>query len=149
MKKAGQVVIFKFPQADLEYKKPRPALLVAQLPGKYDDWLISMISSQMHQFIEGMDEIIEPDSPDFEKSGLKVKSIIRVTRLAIAAGEILQGTIGEISHERLTRIRENLSHWIKTGEVNAALSVEESTNDETSLPDGESEVNPPEKDANG
>jgi hypothetical protein len=33
-------------------------------------------------------------------------------------------TIGEISKERFIRIRENLSHWIRTGKVNAALSDE-------------------------
>lgn len=140
MKQAGQVVIFKFPQTNLEYKKPRPALLVARLPGDYDDWLISMISSQTHQYIEGMDEVITPDSPDFKKSGLKVKSVIRATRLAVVSGDILKGTIGEIAPERLTKIRNNLSHWIRTGEVDAALSDEKTTNNEASLPDGESEA---------
>jgi len=37
MKKAGQVVVFRFPQADLTEGKLRPALLLGQLPGEYDD----------------------------------------------------------------------------------------------------------------
>ncbi len=37
MKKAGQVVLFRFPQTDLEEGKLRPALLLAKLPGEYDD----------------------------------------------------------------------------------------------------------------
>jgi hypothetical protein len=45
MKEAGQVVVFRFPQTDLEEGKLRPALLLGKLPGKYDDWLICMISS--------------------------------------------------------------------------------------------------------
>jgi len=117
MKQAGQVVIFKFPQTNLEYRKPRPALLVAQLPGDYDDWLISMISSQTNQYIEGLDEIIGPDSSDFTKSGLKVESVIRVARIAVVSGEILMGTIGEITSERLKKIRNKLSNWIRTGKV--------------------------------
>jgi mRNA interferase MazF len=39
MKQPGQVVIFKFPQTNLEYTKARPALLLAKVPGDYDDWL--------------------------------------------------------------------------------------------------------------
>src|SRR5690625_1654859 len=32
--------------------------LVGSLPGPYDDWLICMISSQAHQYMEGFDEIV-------------------------------------------------------------------------------------------
>ena len=46
MKKAGQVVLLRFPQTDLEQGKLRPALLLGKLPGEYDNWLICMISSQ-------------------------------------------------------------------------------------------------------
>ena len=53
MKAAGQVVVFRFPQADLEEGKLRPALLLGKLPGNYDDWLICMISSQTRQYVEG------------------------------------------------------------------------------------------------
>jgi len=54
MKEAGQVVVFRFPQTDLEEGKLRPALLLSKLPGNYDDWLICMISSQTHQSITGL-----------------------------------------------------------------------------------------------
>jgi mRNA interferase MazF len=50
MKQPGQVVIFKFPQTNLEYTKTRPALLLAKVPGDYDDWLLCMISSKLHNF---------------------------------------------------------------------------------------------------
>ena len=118
MKRSGQLVLFKFPQTDLLPGKSRPGLLVAKLPGGYDDWLIAMITSQTHQYIEGIDEIIGKESTDFSQSGLKAESIIRTTRLAVVSGEILIGTIGEVSLERLTRIRKKLSEWIRTGELN-------------------------------
>jgi mRNA interferase MazF len=112
MKKAGQVVVFRFPQTDLEEGKLRPALLLGKLPGEYDDWLICMISSQTRQYISGFDEIIKDSDEDFEKSGLKVTSVIRVGRLAVVSGEILLGAIGEISNERLNRVKNNLSNWL-------------------------------------
>jgi len=37
LKKAGQVVAFRFPQTDLEKGKLRPALLLAKLPNEYDE----------------------------------------------------------------------------------------------------------------
>lgn len=114
MKQAGQVILFNFPQTNLLPGKSRPGLLIAKLPGSYDDWLISMISTQTHQYIGGIDEIIKKESADFIQSGLKAESVIRTARLAVVAGEILIGTIGQVSPERLTRIRKNLSDWISS-----------------------------------
>lgn len=116
MKKAGQLVLFHFPQTDFKNNKLRPALLLAKLPGEYDDWLVCMVSSQPHQFIEDIDEMIEIDSDDFLQSGIKSASVIRVSRLAVAADEILLGTIGEISRERLLRIKNKLVKWIQNSE---------------------------------
>lgn len=112
MKKAGQVIVFRFPQTDLEEGKLRPALLLGKLPGEHDDWLICMISSQTRQYISGFDEIVKDSDEDFEQSGLKVTSVIRVGRLAVVSGEILLGAIGEISSERLNRVKKNLSNWL-------------------------------------
>src|SRR5829696_2353333 len=108
MKEAGQAVVFRFPQTDLEEGKLRPALLLGKLPGNYDDWLICMISSQTRQSIAGFDEIVQ-ENDDFGKSGLKVTSVIRVGRLAVVSGEILIGAIGQISSERLSRVKKHLA----------------------------------------
>jgi hypothetical protein len=70
----GQVVLFRFSQTDQTEGKLRPALILRQLPGQYDDWLICMISSQLHQEIPDLDEIITPDDSDFKQSGLKLPS---------------------------------------------------------------------------
>ena len=112
MKQAGQVVVFRFPQTDLDEGKLRPALLLGKLPGEYDDWLICMISSQTHQYIAGFDELIQESEDDFGESGLKVPSVIRVGRLAVVAGEILLGAIGQVSKDRLGRVKKHLSDWL-------------------------------------
>ena len=112
MKKAGQIVVFRFPQTDLEDGKLRPALLLGKLPGEYDDWLICMVSSQTRQYVAGFDEIVKDSDEDFGESGLKVTSVIRVGRLAVVTGEILLGAIGQISSERLNRVKNLLSDWL-------------------------------------
>jgi mRNA interferase MazF len=112
VKQTGQIVVFRFPQTDLEEGKLRPALLLGKLPGEYDDWLICMISSQTRQCIAGFDEIVQEDDADFGASGLKVTSVIRVGRLAVVSGEILIGAIGQVSSERLSRVKKHLSDWL-------------------------------------
>jgi len=109
---AGQVVAFVFPQTDQAPGKLRPALLLRRLPGPHDDWLICMISSRIHQRVPEIDEVIRDSDPDFFCSGLKVTSLIRVTRLAVVSSARLQGSIGRLSDDRLNRIRARLARWI-------------------------------------
>jgi mRNA interferase MazF len=112
MKKAGQVAVVRFPTIALSEGKPRPVLLIAPLPGPHDDWLVSMFSTQLQQAIAGFDEIIDETQSDFQDSGLKVASVIRIARLAIVPASMLVGSIGEISSERLQRIQQKLAGWI-------------------------------------
>lgn len=112
MKQSGNVVLFRFPQTNLAPGKPRPALLVGNLPGSYGDWLICMISTQIHQAIPDFDELLLQSDSDFQTSGLKADSAIRVGRLAVAQEKILLGSIGQISPERLRKIRQRLADWL-------------------------------------
>jgi mRNA interferase MazF len=112
MKQAGQIVLFQFPQADLEAGKLRPALLLGQLPGAYDDWLICMVSTQLRHAIPKFDDVVREEDPDCAESGLKVTSVIRIGRLAVVQGEILLGAIGQIAPERLQRIKQRLAEWL-------------------------------------
>jgi len=110
----GQIILFRFPQTDQQSGKLRPALVIRKLPGRYEDWLISMISSQLIQEISGFDEVISPGDTDFEDSGLKLTSLIRLGRLAVVNSDILLGNIGRIDKVRLARIKQNLAQWIQS-----------------------------------
>ena len=100
----GQIVLFSFSQPDQKEGKLRPALVLRKMPGKFDDWLICMISSQIYQLLPELDEVITPEDPDFTKSGLKFSSIIRTSRIAVVNRNILLGNLGCIDKERLLRI---------------------------------------------
>ena len=108
----AQIVLFRFPQTDLQNGKLRSALVLRKLPGRYNDWLICMISSQLEHEIPDFDEVVVPTDADFSDSGLKVSSLIRISRVAVVDGGILLGKTGQISNERLKRIKQNLSRWI-------------------------------------
>jgi len=109
----GQVVLFRFPQTDQTEGKLRPALVLRQLPGQYNDWLICMISSQMHNQVPDFDEVITPNDSDFKKSGLKLESVIRIGRLAVVERDILLGKLGEIDLQRLFKIKQKLVEWLQ------------------------------------
>ena len=71
-----------------------------------------MISSQLHQSIQQLDEIITTEDSDFIQSGLKLPSVIRASRLAVVDGDILIGKLGQVALDRFSRLRQNLSRWI-------------------------------------
>ena len=123
MKRSGQIVLFRFPQADLQEGKLRPALLLGKLPGEHGDWLICMISSQVRHYIHEFDEIVREEDSDFATSGLKVSSVIRVGRLAVVEAGILQGAAGEIAADRLQRIKMRLSQWLEKAPDEASSGI--------------------------
>jgi len=114
MKRAGQVALLRLPNADLAPGKLRPVLLLASVPGPYDDWLVCMFSTQLHQEIVGFDEVIAENADDFESAGIQTPSVIRIARLAVVSSDLLPGPIGEIAPERLQRIRGKLVHWLQS-----------------------------------
>ena len=109
----GQIVLFKFLYTNQTEGKLRPALVIRRLPGEYNDWLICMISSQLDRLIPNFDEMISPEDSDFQQSGLKLPSIIRISRLAVAGKGILIGKLREVDSHRLRRIKQIISRWIQ------------------------------------
>lgn len=112
MKSIGQIALIPFPYTDLTSAKLRPVLLLCKTPGNFDDWLVCMISSQLHQAYAAFDEIIQVSDEDYPASGLKSPSVLRLSRLAIVEGNLLTGSIGRISHQRTHEIRQRISRWI-------------------------------------
>jgi mRNA interferase MazF len=74
-----------------------------------------MVSSRLEHEITGFDEIVRPGETDFEKSWLKVASLLRIGRLAAVNKDILVGRIGEIDTVRLLRIKRKLAEWLGGG----------------------------------
>ncbi len=62
--------------------------------------------------VANLDEVIDPGAPDWKRSGLKVPSLIRITRVAVAHESILLGTTGEVDANRLDRIKQKLANWL-------------------------------------
>ncbi len=112
MKQAGQIVLIPFPFTDLSGAKPRPVLTLRKASVQFDDWLVCMVSSQLQQTDSPLDEALSPGDVDFTATGLKVASVLRLSRLAVLDGSLFMGSLGTISDERLQRIRQRLAAWI-------------------------------------
>ena len=107
--RAGEIVLLRLPQANLASGKLRPVLVRSDLPGPFGDYLVSGISSQLHQEIPGWDERLTTSDDDFAAKGLKVPSVIRLNWLAAVNPSASVGTLGSIASERLARLRRRLA----------------------------------------
>jgi mRNA interferase MazF len=73
---------------------------------------MAKVESHIRHYIPQFDELIQETASDFVQSGLKSASVIRVGRLAVVQGRVLLGATGQISPERLQRIKNHLAEWI-------------------------------------
>jgi len=110
--KPGDVVLVRFPQTDLEAGKLRPALVVALSPGRHSDALLAMITSRVYQSIPGFDEMIELTDKDFVDTGLKTRSVVRLSRLASVEVNAINAKLGEVSDERLSIAKQRILDWL-------------------------------------
>ena len=95
----------------MEKTKNRPAIILREMPS-YGDLLVCGISKQLHQNVEGFDEIISPADEDFKSSGLLSTSLIRLGFLAVLPCSRILGSIGVLSSERHKRLLRTLSEYL-------------------------------------
>ena len=106
------MVLTPIPQADGTVKN-RPAIILREMP-PFRDLLVCGVSTQLHQEVQGFDELISPSDADFKSSGLVAESLIRLGFLAVLPRNNIMGTIGSISYERHKRLLKNLGdHLIR------------------------------------
>ena len=108
--KQGDIILTPVPQADGRLKN-RPAIVLREMP-PYGDFLICGVSSQLHHYVSGFDEIIGPEHEDFESSGLVTRSLIRLGFLTLIPSFRIMGSIGSISIERHKRLLKSLSDYL-------------------------------------
>ena len=78
----------------------------------YRDVLVCGVSTQLHQEVEGFDEVIDLSDPDYAATGLHSASLIRLGFLAVLPRSAVLGSIGAISPERHRRLIQTLSDYL-------------------------------------
>ena len=93
----GEIILASLPQADGSIKL-RPVLLLKELPG-YRDFLVCGISTQLRHLVKDFDELIDQTTENFEQTGLRESSLIRLGFLAVIPNRKIAGKIGRIEAE--------------------------------------------------
>ena len=91
----GDIVLVSFPFTDEDSSKLRPALVVA-LSERHQDVLLAFISSRLKGPPHDDEFDILSDQLDFDMSGLKVSSRLRLTRMTTLAISLVRRRIGTL-----------------------------------------------------
>lgn len=108
----GDIFLFKFPLTNQSMGKRRPAVLLKKIPSQIGDWLVCMVSSQLHHEVQGVDLVVRTDEKMFSETGFRKDSLIRVTRLAVVDEAILETKIGNLPHFELSALKGRLAAWL-------------------------------------
>jgi mRNA interferase MazF len=112
--KPGHVVLLPLPVAGGGSLKLRPALILIDLPGQYQDILVCGISSRLDNLEAQWDERIEVTDADYPSSGLHRASSIRLSYLYSATRQEIHGSIGRLDADRVDRLRNRLAEHFRT-----------------------------------
>ncbi len=93
----GDVVLLKFPFTDGKSYKRRPALII----NDYDDgdMIVCRITSQIYETPNDV------NINDWEKSGLRLPSVIRVHKLATLEKDLVEVKMGQIDNSTKEKVR--------------------------------------------
>ena len=108
--KEADVVLTPIPQADGVIKN-RPAIILREMP-PYRDFLVCGVSTQLDKEVKGFDEVISDTDEDFQSSGLRASSLVRLGFLAVLPSRQIIGAIGSISSTRHGKLLKTLSDYL-------------------------------------
>ncbi|MCO6481369.1 MAG: type II toxin-antitoxin system PemK/MazF family toxin [Flavobacteriales bacterium] len=107
---AGDVVRTALPQADMA-RKPRPAILIKSCP-PFNDWLVIGISSHVELAVAGLDVILGPEHPSFQRTGLSYAGVARLSFAHIIPRKHIEGVIGKVDQGTLDLIKQRFTEHI-------------------------------------
>ncbi len=95
--KTGDIVLVPFPFSELNDIKVRPAVVISTTKDKFEDLIVSAISSVIPDLISPNEIVIEVSSVN----NLRSKSIIKVDRIVTIKKESVITKIGNLSELEL------------------------------------------------
>ncbi len=103
----GDVLLTRFPFTDLSGTAVRPCLVVS--PGLIgQDLIVAGISSVVRGDMVATDVLVEPTHPEFLQTGLRVRSVIRLHKLAAIEQFVINRRLGRIGPQLQTDVDQRL-----------------------------------------
>lgn len=104
----GKVVLVPFPFDDLSTTKVRPALCLTQPVGIHRHIVLAFITSTIPVDLMETDLVIDSTHIDFEMTGLRVSSTLRLHRLMTVTTSLIERELGNISSGLQNKVDEKL-----------------------------------------
>lgn len=104
----NKIVLVPFPFDDLTGAKVRPALCLTDAISNYDHIVISFITSQLSKATEASDFPLLTTDKDFNLTGLKVDSAIRLHRLVTIPKYLIKRQLGILPASYYTVLAQKL-----------------------------------------
>jgi mRNA interferase MazF len=106
----GKFVLLPFPFTDLTKAKLRPALIIFE---STKDVIVSFISSKIPDTILDTEILLTVNNKDFQLSGLKVDSVIKLDKIATILKDLIIGEIGEVGNDLRKEVNAKLSKILR------------------------------------
>lgn len=103
-----KVVLVPFPFDDLSSSKVRPAVCLTEPIGQYRHVVLAFITSKVPTEMLETDILIASDREDFETSGLRVSSALRLHRMMTATTTIIRRELGQLSETQQEVVKDKL-----------------------------------------
>jgi mRNA interferase MazF len=105
----GKVVLVPFPFDDLSATKLRPAVCLTEPIGANRHVVVAFITSREIFDLLPTDIALPINHPDFQATGLRVNSVLRLHRLITLSTKIIQRELGRLSLNLEHEATEKLS----------------------------------------
>ena len=103
----GKVVLVPFPFDDLSTSKVRPRRLPDQSVRPVSP-VLAFVTSRLPSEPAATDVILREEAPDFEQTGLKVSSALRLHRVVTVFTSLMKRELGALSSKRQAEVDERL-----------------------------------------
>ena len=104
----GKVVLVPFPLDDLSAVKLRPALCLTDPTGPHQHTVLAFITSVAPKDLEDTDFFLDTGDPDFQQTGLRVSSTVRLHRLLTVSATLIVRELGTLSAIHMNPVNERL-----------------------------------------
>ncbi|MBN1666484.1 MAG: type II toxin-antitoxin system PemK/MazF family toxin [Anaerolineales bacterium] len=103
-----KIILVPFPFDDLSSSKVRPAVCLTEPVGAHRHVILAFITSKVPEELLETDIVIAADDEDFEVSGLRVSSTLRLHRLMTATVNLIQRELGQLSMQKREVVKSKL-----------------------------------------
>jgi mRNA interferase MazF len=106
--RVGEIYLARFPFGDVAGMKLRPVLLLTGSVGSVPEVLVAYISSVLPAQPLPSDLVVDPSAPEFQGTHLKVRSALRLHKLATIHCSSLARRLGALETQQQAIVAEKL-----------------------------------------